>query len=197
MNNWLYVFLRLWFGNITFYFGSNFRNYSFSKKDSKINGYSGFCDGFIGDSYFLFFFIQEPKDIIEQTIININKEREVKTTKTFPKKEKEFIDLSAMELYKFLIKFTGSRQDEEWEKYKGKYVKRAGKLYPFEGPKISNAGVVVRLLTNDNLTLGFDMGPRYLFLKVIFNEVEADKLFDLKKEDIISFTGRLTDAAMT
>jgi hypothetical protein len=159
----------------------------------------GLIMGLLGIVVSYSFFTLEPEDIIEQTIKNnINQEKEVnQLAKILPKKEKEFIDLSALELYKTLNKFTGLRQDEEWNKYKGKYLKWEAKLYPMEDPKISHVGVETRLLTNDNLKLCVSAwGPKYLFLKVIFNENEAEKLFAVREKDIISFTGKLSDAAI-
>ncbi|MFZ6017642.1 MAG: hypothetical protein ACOYU0_08640 [Nitrospirota bacterium] len=63
-------------------------------------------------------------------------------------------------------------------------------MRPFGGsPKIGKAGVEVNLAQRAN--------RGYILIRVIFNEKEANKLFELKEGDVISFVGRLADMSMS
>jgi len=151
---------------------------------------SGLFLGLLGILVSVSFLTQKPEDIIEQTMRKITQEREARPSRALLKEGKETVDVSANDLYNILNKFTGTRQDEEWEKYEGKYVKWEGSLRPFGGsPKISKAGVIVELAQKA------DYG--YIWIRAIFNEEESDKLFKLKEDEIISFTGKLADMSIS
>ena len=97
------------------------------------------------------------------------------------------LPLSASELYDILDKFVGTRAEEkkEWEKYKNKTVEWQGSPMFTSKPRMGKYGISVKLAEKT--------ARGYVWIMTVFNKQEAERLFKLKKDNFVSFTGKLTD----